>query len=65
MDMPVGVPKFGTGKEEYMNRTKRIQANVRLPVQLKNQIFIGAKKIGLSMNDYILLAIQEKISHRK
>lgn len=48
-----------------MNRTKRIQANVRLPVQLKKQIFIEAKKIGLSMNDYILLAIQEKISHRK
>ncbi len=48
-----------------MNRTKRIQANVRLPVQLKNKIFIEAKKIGLSVNDYILLAIQEKINHRK
>lgn len=48
-----------------MNRTKRIQANVRLPVQLKDKVFAEAKKIGLSMNDYILLAIQEKISHRK
>ena len=48
-----------------MNKTKRVQANVRLPVQVKKQILIEAEKTGLSINDYILLAIQEKISHQK
>ena len=47
------------------NRNKRIQANVRLPVQLKNEVFTEAKKIGISINDYILLAIQEKIDYER
>lgn len=47
------------------NRNKRIQSNVRLPVQLKDQIAKETERMGISMNDYILLALYEKVNHQK
>ena len=45
--------------------SKRVQVNVRMPVEMKKQICWEIQKNGFSINDYILLAIQEKINHQE
>lgn len=42
----------------------RIQINVRLPEKMKYEVKRKADKIGISFNDYVVLAIREYIKNQ-
>ena len=45
--------------------TKRVQAGLRLPDRLNQETTKAAEELGISKNDFILLAIQEKLKNDK
>ncbi len=66
------VPESGTpGEETRMEeekkeneRQKRVQTNLRLPERMKEEILRETEKLGISMNDYMLLAIRDYIRNQ-